>query len=54
MADVKTGVSTNRMLDQHYTPMAHSLQFVSPSTCAGTTLGFSPGPRGGPSAGTGC
>ena len=28
MADVKTGVSTKRMLDQHYTPLAHSPQFV--------------------------
>jgi hypothetical protein len=27
IADVKIGVSTKRMLDQHYTPMAHGLQF---------------------------
>ena len=46
MADVNTGVSTNRMLDQHYTPMAHRLQFVWSRVFDGiTSIGVDRTPR---------
>ena len=42
MAEVKTGVSTNRMLCEHYTPMAHSLQCVECRSFAGLTVPLQP------------
>lgn len=41
MADVKTGVSTNRMLDKHYTPLAHIPAIRVAFVSTGMTTEFS-------------
>ena len=38
MADVNTGVSTNRISEQYYTPMAYGLQSGWPSSLVWLTL----------------